>query len=533
MVSGSLYSIGEKTMRLPGNSLWKMAEAHAGITELNFVRTNPVLALSSTDVSMDVSGASAADLEISFNEDNSAFFADSSGNYRVAVSSLVSSVDFRNARLGTGAALFTGSPQISNLFTANPDNKNIIMPIEIKAKSGNALFSGNKRIYDFSIEFWLHPYVLENGEQIILWSANLPKYLNRNASSASFQRISCTANKNKLQWSFNNFFISPDGINNIDIILNGFSTVVPKTWSHHLIRFDSGTGMVEYLVNGKSEAIEYATSTGHEGGEVYAPLTGDGDGSFILGTGFSGMMDEFKIYKAYISDSTVKKYPRQGGRIVTKAIELGIGAGTVQKLDAFGGRISLLNSRINSEYRQNGNFNFSDNSEIQFFMRASENPYQWDNPWQPVIPGKDISVTIKGRYVQIAMDFYPSADGEASPYLEELRITYLPEELPLPPSRLTAIAMDGAVQLQWKNSPNQNTIGYLVYYGTSSDDFFCEDSALGASPIDIGNNTSVKIDGLKNGTLYYFKVAAYSQKNSSSHTGEFSTEVRSRPLKGL
>jgi hypothetical protein len=173
---------------------------------------------------------------------------------------------------------------------------------------------------------------------------------------------------------------------------------------------------------------------------------------------------------------------------------------------------------------------------MQFFIRASDNPYRWDQPWLSVIPGSDLGESLKGRYIQLAVDFYPSANGEASPYLEELRITYFPDEPPLPPGQLTAVAMDGAVQLHWRNSPNHNTQGYLVYYGTSADDYFGEDAALGISPINVGNRTTIRIDGLKNGTLYYFRVAAYSHVNPETlrfHAGEFSREVRARPLQGM
>jgi hypothetical protein len=336
----------------------------------------------------------------------------------------------------------------------------------------------------------------------------------------------CVSSKNRLQWSFINFFASPDGTDSVNIDIGGYSAVVPKTWSHHLIRFDSITGMVEYLVNGKTEAIEYATSTGREGGEVYTPIAGE-RGSFILGSDFSGLLDEFKIHNIH-PGPVVRKYPVQGGRIETRALDLGEGSNGILKVEASGGRASVQNAKINNEFRRNGRFRFSDDSEMQFFIRSSDNPYRWDNAWRPITPGAELNGAVQGRYVQLAVDFYPSANGEVSPYLEELRITYLPDEPPLPPAQLTAIAMDGAVQLRWKSSPDQNTQGYLVYYGTSSDDYFGEDAALGASPIDAGKQNTIYINGLKNGTLYFFRVAAYSHP---SHTGEFSREVRARPLR--
>jgi hypothetical protein len=522
-VSGSLYGIGEKTIRLTADSIWKMADYKAGLAEMGLVRPAPVLVLSSSGLS----SVSSLDMALTFDEGLPSLFRDFAGHYRVSVSPLLVATDDYQARMGFGAALF---PDISTV-DARPEKASANIPLMMKAQNRAALFAPNNHIYDFSIEFWLHPLNMENGEQILQWVSASPV---RNAKANDSQRILCVSAKNRLQWSFSGFFTSPDDAKSIEINLTGHSPVVPKTWSHHQIQFDSITGMVEYLVNGKTETIQYATSTGREGGEVYTPVAGN-DGSFVLGGGFSGMMDEFRIYGANAPSPSVRKYPLRGGRLETHALDLGEGSNGVLKVEAFGGKVSVVNEKINNEYRQNGRFRFSDDTEMQFFVRCSNNPYQWNNSWQPVIPGMDITGNIQGRYVQLAVDFYPSSNGEVSPYLEELCLTYLPDEAPLPPAQLTAIAGNGGVQLRWKNSPDQNTQGYLVYYGTSSDDYFGEDAAMGSSPIDVGKQNNIFIEGLKNGTLYYFRVAAYSQKSggpfsASFHAGEFSREVRARPL---
>jgi hypothetical protein len=519
-VSGSLYSIGEKTIELGGSSIWKMADYRAGVTEMSRVRPNPVLALSSARNSVPVYDL---DLALSFDEGNPAHFMDSAGHYRVIVSPSLETVDNHYARIGSGAALFS-------LTESAAPNKTINAPLIVEVQNNAALFAPNNHIYDFSIEFWLHPLYMENGEQILQWTSA------RAVSKTNYapQRIMCVSSKNRLQWSFTHFFYSPDGADSMDINISGTSPVVPKTWSHHLIRFFFFFGMIEYLVNGTTESIEYATSTKHENGEVYTPIAGEG-GCFILGSGFSGMIDELRIHGTHRTFSpkttspnlVLQKYPLNGGRIETRALDLGEGSNGVLMLEASGGRTSMANTRINSEYRRNGRFLFADDSEMQFFLRCSDNPYRWDSLWQPVTPGAELTGAVHGRYVQLAVDFYPSASGESSPYLEELRVTYQPDVPPLPPAQLTAVAADGTVQLRWKNSPDTNAQGYLVYYGTASDDYFGEGATLGISPIDVGRQTSININGLKNGTLYYFRVAAYSRP---AHVGEFSREVRARPL---
>jgi len=57
----------------------------------------------------------------------------------------------------------------------------------------------------------------------------------------------------------------------------------------------------------------------------------------------------------------------------------------------------------------------------------------------------------------------------------------------------------------------------------------------------VGMRNSVVIEGLQNGTLYFFRVAAYSSQGSNHllddsvahHVGEFSNEARARPLRGM
>jgi hypothetical protein len=359
----------------------------------------------------------------------------------------------------------------------------------------------------------------------------------------AFQRIQCVAVKNRLQWTFLDVFADSGSSRHISLTLTGDTPVVPKTWSHHLIRFDSDTGLLEYLVNGKAEAIDYATSTRRERGEVCTPLMGEG-GSFMLGNRFMGLLDEFKIHGTHIGSVETRKYSPRGGRMETRPIDLGEGSSGILKVEALGGRTSVSGGIVQNDYAGHDgpfsgrhDFRFADDSALQFFIRAANSPYSWTGAdWRPFIPGTELAGDFRGRYVQFAADFYPSGDCETSPYLEEIRLTYRPDEPPMPPSMVTAAAHDGAAALNWKPSPDADTLGYMVYYGTSRGEYFGEEAVLGASSIDAGKRTSLRIEGLKNGVLYYFAVAAYDRREGLDgnreifHTGEFSREVSARPL---
>ncbi len=70
--------------------------------------------------------------------------------------------------------------------------------------------------------------------------------------------------------------------------------------------------------------------------------------------------------------------------------------------------------------------------------------------------------------------------------------------------------------------------GYLVYYGAAPHNFLGTGAAQGESPIDAGTATTIVIDGLDNGSLYYFAVTAY-DSSVPRQQSEFGAEVSARP----
>ncbi|MDR2103185.1 MAG: hypothetical protein LBP42_03665 [Treponema sp.] len=526
LLSGSLYAVGEQVLSIGGASTWQAAEARTGIIEIGAVRPYPVLALSSSRSEAALAPAVSPDLALSFDEGKAEFFADQAGRYQVLAAEAaleagtLAAADRTLARAGAGAALFAkgfGKEPAPQGFGAS--GPIILIP------GKEALFAPGKIIRDFSIEFWLYPMNMESGEEILSWVA-----VKNNGGGDSAQRIQCAVFKNRFQWTFRDFFSLPgDHMPGTLITLNPFSPLIPRMWSHHLIRFDSATGLLEYLVNGRLEGVSYATTSGREGGEVYTPLAG-AEGSLILGGRFAGLLDELRIYESFFEDAVLAKYPSQGGWIETRLIDLGEGENLILRVDASGGRVSpggLLN-----EYRADGPFRFSDESTLQFFIRTADSLYRQPGEWRPFLPGKEISGGLRGRFVQLAALFYPSGDGETTPYLEELRILYQPDPPPLPPMQITAIPRDGGVDLSWKASHDADLTGYLVYYGLKEGNYLGDHALLGVSPIDAGKRTSIRIDGLRNGTLYYFAVAAYDRVNPH-RAGMFSREVTARPLRML
>ena len=473
-----------------------------GVIEATQIRPNPVLLLDVTNPVLNMD-RNLIDIYLSFDDSGPRRFFDPSLNYNVNAAPNIGFVSAALSRIGAGAALFRGNDRGGQGSIVLSPNR-------------NALFAPGNHPGDFSIEFWLCPQNLENGEQIFTMTSSVP------LGQASYldQRITLIASRNRLLWSFNNFFFHPGTFQSLSVSLSS-SPVLNHVWSHHLLRYDAKLGILEYLVDGRVEALEYITDTGRERGQLYTPIIGE-NSSIVLAGRFSGMMDEFKIlsyYQDYVNLNIYQNY----GRVESQTIDLGFFDSQILMLEALGGRLtnSFMAGRAQSEFAGN-NLIFPDFTEIRFFIRYSNHPFQWGE-WIPVSPGMILPPSYRGRYVQIAANFYPGMNGTAAPYIEEIRLSYRATEAAPPPQMLSAIAGDGAVELSWRPSPARDIGGYIIYYGTNSGEYFT------TVPIDAGNRTSYRIEALNNGTLYFFTVAAY-YSNNYGGPGEFSREVAARPL---
>jgi hypothetical protein len=484
----------EKVIRFGGPDGWELIPRRIQVIEVQGVRAHTALAISSVPQK----DSDGTDLSISFDSLSPSGFFDSQGLYSVQPSPSVGAAGAQRARIGTGTALFSGSAGIAPL-----DGSISITPLR-----GALLYPGT-RLSDFSVEFWLYPANMENGEQILSWTAGRKTP----AGDTTFQSIRAQVSRNRLEWTFSDFFASPDDARRINRSLTSFSNILPRTWSHHLLRFDADTGLLEYVVDGRLEGATYTTLSGREGGDVFSPVAGVG-GVLLLGPRFTGMMDEFRLHRQFAPQVSLNKYPPSGGRAESAFLDLGTNNTLIRRLEADTGI-------------------GKDNSDIQFFLRAADNPHRWkddEESWIPIRAGQDLDGRFKGRWAQIRVQFYPDGDGERSPFLDALRLVYEPDLPPPPPSQVTALARDGAVDLSWKPTNDLDLGGYLIYYGKSKGEYFGTDASLGPSPLDVGNRTTLRIDGLDNGVLYYFAIAAYDRADPP-HRGDFSREVSARPLR--
>jgi hypothetical protein len=411
---------------------------------------------------------------------------------RYVVRSDVMRVSERNARFGGGAGVFFGAGD----------------GVSLEPRVGALLAPGSLINSDFSIEFWLYPSSLQDGESVLLWRGARISETNRELQP---QELRCTVRNRRLVWDFLNFFQRPAG-EPFDLTLTPRGGLIPRSWSHHLVRFDRETGLIEYLVDGIPQAVTHATADGRESPEVFLPAVGAvSRGPIQIAPAFSGFMDELRISRAFVDSPVLERLEHASGVYESRVIDL-----------------SWTNSRVTAvraEYEAPGT------AAVFFSYRTADERTRngtLEGEWIPFVPGGSLPESARGRFFQLRLELYPDGSGTEGPSVSRLEVVYEPDLPPPRPANLKAEPGDRSVRLSWTAVPEPDLTGYLVYYGEKPGTYFGTSAGEGASPIDAGNRTSITLTGLENGKLYYFAVAAYDSAEPH-HVGEFSVETAVRP----
>ncbi|MFO7848682.1 MAG: LamG-like jellyroll fold domain-containing protein, partial [Spirochaetia bacterium] len=225
-------------------------------------------------------------------------FADAAGFYTVEEGHEVGHT--KTSRFGGGAAKFTQKDG----------------GLHLKPREG-ALFDNPSTSGSFSIEFWLYPYHLEDGEVLLSWEGQ-----NTLGDRLNMQRIRGYIEDRKLTWDFTRIFFSPDSVPR-DITISGIDRIVPRKWHHHLLTFDAETGLLEYYLDGRPEAVRYTTDSGREGGTVNLPYFGRSSGKHLsIGPETDALIDELRISRKRVGEPLLEPYTFTKGRGVTELIDL-------------------------------------------------------------------------------------------------------------------------------------------------------------------------------------------------------------------
>jgi hypothetical protein len=446
--------------------------------------------------------------------------SDETGNWGLSAGRSFS-IDRARALLGEGAGSFRGP---DSALTLSPKAGSVF------GKAGGGAFGQGSDFRDFSMEFWLFPANADNGEVILLWRS-----LRKLPSGVLAQQLSCVVSGGRLSWSLSGFFGRPGAAKAADadsrVELRARSPLVPRVWSHHLLRFDGDTGLIEYLVDGRPEATAYATASGREGGTVFEPAIGAA-APLEFCPEYSGLAEEFRISRRFVEQPSLRPFGGDPATVVSPVADFGYGHSRLIAVEA--------------EYKTPGT------ASVEFSYRIADSWAGWrgDAPaWIPFRPGDALPESARGRYAQVRAELYPDGSGRLAPSLSSVTLRYEADPPPPAPARLVAYPKEGAVELRWTKVPVADLAGYLVYYGDRPGEYFGTGADQGPSPIDVGDTTTLTITGIPDGRLLYFVVAAYdsapdpdaglkgardgdagaAKDRAESRAGDFSPETSARP----
>lgn len=437
---------------------------------------------------------SYTDLLVSF-EDVGGFRAvDTAGNYTVVSNTLVQA---GSANVGKAAALSRGESG-GLVLHAKP----------------NALFGSSGYMGSFTIEFWLSPSIAENGEKVFSWRSS------RNVNSyPMYQMITASFFSNHLEWDFTNVF-SGYTQDKGEIKLISYRTIIPDKWAFHQISFDDETGLLEYKIDGQTEALRYITATGRENGSIFSPVMGV-PADIEICSNYTGCIDDFRILRCPErmlpeeekagSFYGYDKYKNSVGRFVSQPILTSTG--------------SVLNSI-------SALTSIPDQTDVRFYVRAGDNHFNWTDSypaWKPVAVGERIE-GVAGLYLQLAMELFTDGSQSKTPSVTSVTLNYQEKKPPLPPFGIHAVAGDGTVTVSWQQTPDETAGGYFVWYGTRPGEYLGRAAVEGASPVDARKESTITLTGLENGRIYYFAVSSYAKDNKKVN-GILSEEVWARPAK--
>jgi hypothetical protein len=134
-----------------------------------------------------------------------------------------------------------------------------------------------------------------------------------------------------------------------------------------------------------------------------------------------------------------------------------------------------------------------------------------------LILGLIVSLSTAGLPAAMAQELIPETVAQAD------------SAFPSDVENLKAAAGDAKITLSWDTATdNVGVKGYKIFYGTNS--VTDDNASYTEGPIDVGNAISYEVDGLTNGTAYFFAVTAYDAAGNESEF--YSNEATATPMVG-
>lgn len=489
---GLQASPGVGTVRLGGRDGWDRA---ASFTNLRLVPGWE----GGEDIALD-EGALPVAGRVDLLADFDGTLEDQTGNYRASPKGV--RLVGTPRRRGSAAAGFDGTGEL--VFYPRP----------------GALFAPRQQPGSFSIDFWLYPNRVTQGATLFRWKGALLE-----GQDPVLQTIRLEISDRRLHWVFSHVLVRADrgGLEPLEEVrLSARRGLVPRVWQHHQLRYDATTGQLAYLVDQIPEDVIYMSESGREEPGVFSLYFGHdtGDG-ILLGRGFEGALDEFRISRSpgesfgrssgHVAgaEPQLSRYSGSPGRMITAPLDLG----------GSGARLLSVESRVQTP----------GNTDVRGYYRLADLVVSRDAPealpaeWNPLPSSGMIKGDERGRYLQLRYDFLADATREESPRLQEVRIGFDPVAPPAPPRIVRGTPVPGGVRLEWSAVQHPDLAGYRVYFGERPRSY--TGSAGVVSPLQAGTEQTITVRGLEPDVPYVFALESYDRHGQA---GPLSREIEVR-----
>ncbi len=361
----------------------------------------------------------------------------------------------------------------------------------------------------FTIEFWAYFYQIYEGQPIA-------EFIGNNLGDETDQNtygLRIIVKNNRLTYRFENFFW--DGDESYSFEITEDQPLSLSHWEHHAVSFNILDGKLATYRGGIEQQTLWVTRSRRPRSPILIPKIKDEiPASLTLGQGGFFSLDNFAILSVYKNKYTIQNYHQKPAEMIS----------TVQKMPFL---FEIKGLEILSK-------NPGEPHLIKIAYRISNQPFAPSDttlPWVYLPPqASEFPPEMNiGKYIQFKIQYFPYEENQTTPLFSGLALQYTVYEKPVTPIILSSEAGDGTITLSWLPSPEENIIGYEIYYGERSQEYLGTESSSGSSPIFLSHKQKGKLQpvtytltGLSNDRAYFISVRAVDKWGQKS---EFSQEI--------
>lgn len=366
----------------------------------------------------------------------------------------------------------------------------------------------------FTIEFWLYVYQPFDYQYVLDYTGSNPT----DTSDRNTYGMSVFIKDRRLHFQFQNFFWNLEQ-EPFSWSISESDKIALHRWEHHAVSFNIMTGKLTTYKNGIEQDVKWVTADGRILSPIFNPLIQDELSTpMIIGRNAYFSVDDLKISRSSQDSFSLEKFVTQPAWLSTRIYKISENISRLKKLSFEVEKPEFAYMKY--AYRVSDQYFLPDDDQLEwvYVQNGVENFPEAHRD---------------GKYIQYKVMMYPHQDSLGPLRLSAIRLDYTQDDSPEAPVFLSALPGSREVTLSWIPSIEEDVIGYEIYYGTRQQDYICDHSSLGPSPVFVpfkqkGKLTAIQhtLSGLRNETPYFISIRSIDARGNRS---AYSREIYVRP----